>query len=498
MNLRKVYTFLATIWLCLIQAKAKPNLNTEYSYAASTEALKKLLDLEEMLLENLKDYVSELKHKLNLANRTLINFRAKDLKMRSDNEYLENPLNSFALLRHQNEDWLRWASYMEKLPGTAHIAYAHNIRSKLPTHTDLKEASNSIELLINYYDLKPNDLANGKLAGLSQPNTALSMLDCNALGKFNLFQRNYDKAEIWFNISLAKYDAKHILIYKAFDFDETHILKWVGALLVKRKEHVTGLEHLKRANRLVLDENTSYFEAAQLLMTQLCPASMHRPTNLHCRYNNWMTPFLRIAPLKMEELNTDPFVVIYYDAIYDSEIEWFLKTPSNFTPSLLEQGELSNIRTAQDIFIEDDEDEVTRTLHKRIIDMTGFSMEEGDRLSMINYGIGGHYEVHLDSFAQELEGRGNRIATVLFYMGHIESGGATIFPQLNLTVNPERGTALVWHNLNNDGSKNLNTWHSACPVVVGTKYVLTKWIFSIDQMFIKPCLAIHGKPVSKA
>jgi len=69
MNFRKIYTFLATIWLCLHQAKAKPNLTTEYSYAASTEALKKLLDLEDMLLKNLKDYVNELKHKLNLANR---------------------------------------------------------------------------------------------------------------------------------------------------------------------------------------------------------------------------------------------------------------------------------------------------------------------------------------------------------------------------------------------------------------------------------------------
>jgi len=109
--------------------------------------------------------------------------------MRSDNEYLENPLNSFALLRHQHEDWLKWASYMEQIPGTgkglslkmlrkhlnnssipaAHIAYAHNIRTKLPTYRDLQEASNSIELLVNYYDLKPNDLANGKLSGLSQP-----------------------------------------------------------------------------------------------------------------------------------------------------------------------------------------------------------------------------------------------------------------------------------------------------------------------------------------
>lgn len=50
-----------------------------------------------------------------------------------------------------------------------HMAYAHEMRSELPTAVDLQQASHSIELLITYYELNPNELANGKLLGYSQP-----------------------------------------------------------------------------------------------------------------------------------------------------------------------------------------------------------------------------------------------------------------------------------------------------------------------------------------
>ncbi|XP_034486713.1 prolyl 4-hydroxylase subunit alpha-2-like [Drosophila innubila] len=489
MNLRKIYIILATTWLCLLKAKAIRNQLGQDSYSASTETLKSLLSVENILMKNLAEYVEQLKQKLSLVKRALTHFRAEELKMRSDNDYFDNPLNSFALLRHQRQDWLKWAAYMEQQPGTAQIAYAREMRAELPRTVDLQEASHYIELLVDYYELEPKDLAAGKLAGHSQPNTAFSMLDCYALAKFNLFQKNYAKAENWFNISLSKYDSRHNLLYKVFDFDESNILKWLGAVLIKRNEHVRGLQHLKRANSIRIDETSNHYQTKAIIQG-LCSASFHRPSYLHCRYNNWMTPFLRIAPLKMEELSVDPIAVLYYDAIYDSEIEWFLNKSLNFIPALLDMRELSKDRTAQNVNFEDNGLEaVTLTLHKRLTDMTGFSMKGGDDLSLINYGIGGHYSLHLDAFEADYEGRGNRIATTLFYLSNVESGGATVFPELNLTVKPQKGTALVWHNLHMNGERHLKTWHTACPVLVGTKYVLTKWIYSFSQMFIKPCLA---------
>lgn len=46
----------------------------------------------------------------------------------------------------------------------AQITYARNQRSELPSAVDLQEASHNIELLVDYYELEPKDLAAGKLA----------------------------------------------------------------------------------------------------------------------------------------------------------------------------------------------------------------------------------------------------------------------------------------------------------------------------------------------
>lgn len=41
---------------------------------------------------------------------------------------------------------------------------------------------------------------------------------------------------------------------------------------------------------------------------------------LTCRYVHEHSPFLKIAPLKLEVLNEVPYIAQYYDVIYDREI----------------------------------------------------------------------------------------------------------------------------------------------------------------------------------
>ena len=65
---------------------------------------------------------------------------------------------------------------------------------------------------------------------------------------------------------------------------------------------------------------------------------------------------------------------------------------------------------------------------------------------------------------------GNRLATVLFYMSDVEKGGATVFPTLNLTLWPEKGSAVFWFNLKRNGEGDMRTQHAACPVLVGSKW----------------------------
>lgn len=92
---------------------------------------------------------------------------------------------------------------------------------------------------------------------------------------------------------------------------------------------------------------------------------------------------------------------------------------------------MANYRISKSAWLKDDEHDYVARISRRVEDMTGLTTATAEELQVVNYGIGGHYEPHFD-FARPEEteafkslGTGNRIATVLFYVGlaigaHIE------------------------------------------------------------------------------
>jgi prolyl 4-hydroxylase len=63
----------------------------------------------------------------------------------------------------------------------------------------------------------------------------------------------------------------------------------------------------------------------------------------------------------------------------------------------------------------------------------------------------------------------------MIYLNDVEEGGGTRFRRLEKTIMPEKGKAVVWNNLNSDGSVNPYTIHHGMKVRAGVKYVITKW-----------------------
>ena len=78
-----------------------------------------------------------------------------------------------------------------------------------------------------------------------------------------------------------------------------------------------------------------------------------------------------------------------------------------------------------------------------------------------------------------------RIATFMFYLSDVRLGGATIFPKLGLGVHPEKGSAILWFNLAEDGTCNPMYDHASCPVLLGDKWVGNKWIHYHGQTWTK-------------
>lgn len=122
---------------------------------------------------------------------------------------------------------------------------------------------------------------------------------------------------------------------------------------------------------------------------------------------------------------------------------------------------VSDSRLSKISWLYDHDSKVIEKISKRVTDMTGLSMESSEPLQTQNYGIGGHYNCHVDYFSNSTKtAGGDRIATSLFYMSTVTKGGATVFPYMKIRVQPLKGDALFWYNLKPSGDGEWITRHS--------------------------------------
>jgi prolyl 4-hydroxylase len=122
-------------------------------------------------------------------------------------------------------------------------------------------------------------------------------------------------------------------------------------------------------------------------------------------------------------------------------------------------------------------------LDARIAAVMHWPIENGEGLQILNYKIGGEYKPHFDYFppndpgsAVHLAKGGQRVSTLVIYLNDVESGGETFFPPLGLAITPKKGAAVYFEYVDDKGQVNEHTLHGGAPVVVGEKWIATKWM----------------------
>lgn len=140
-------------------------------------------------------------------------------------------------------------------------------------------------------------------------------------------------------------------------------------------------------------------------------------------------------------------------------------------------------RSSEGTFFALSEDTFIDRLDQRIARMMNWPIENGEGFQVLRYGVGGEYTPHFDYFppadsgsAQHVQTGGQRVASMVIYLSHVEQGGSTIFPTAGLTVSPRKGGAVYFRYTNGLGQLDPLSLHGGAPVLAGNKWIMTKWM----------------------
>ena len=147
-----------------------------------------------------------------------------------------------------------------------------------------------------------------------------------------------------------------------------------------------------------------------------------------------------------------------------------------------------HFRTSQSSHLSHLKSPVAQRIDDKICKTLGVRVEYSEGIQAQRYDVGQQFKPHWDFFEAGTPSylglvgvRGNRTWTFMVYLNEGMEGGGTRFTELGHTFQPKTGMALIWHNLNRDGTPNKATMHAGEPVTAGYKVIITKWFRSIGD-----------------
>ena len=183
----------------------------------------------------------------------------------------------------------------------------------------------------------------------------------------------------------------------------------------------------------------------------------------------------------------NPRVVVFGNLLSDEECDALIalakpRLARSLTVATKTGGEeVNDDRTSSGMFFQRGEHEVVRRLEARIARLVNWPEENGEGLQILHYRPGAEYKPHYDYFDPKEPGTptilkrgGQRVATLVMYLGEPEKGGGTTFPDVHLEVFPKRGHGVFFSY--DRAHPSTRTLHGGAPVLAGEKWIATKWL----------------------
>jgi prolyl 4-hydroxylase len=183
----------------------------------------------------------------------------------------------------------------------------------------------------------------------------------------------------------------------------------------------------------------------------------------------------------------NPRVVVFGGLLSDEECDALIEAAKprlarSLTVATKTGGEELNAdRTSNGMFFQRGENEVVKRVEARIARLVNWPEENGEGLQVLHYRPGAEYKPHYDYFDPNEPGTptilkrgGQRVATLVMYLGEPAKGGGTTFPDVHLEVAPKRGNAVFFSY--ERPHPTTKTLHGGAPVIEGEKWIATKWL----------------------
>lgn len=127
------------------------------------------------------------------------------------------------------------------------------------------------------------------------------------------------------------------------------------------------------------------------------------------------------------------------------------------------------------------EDLSLRLVQQRMASAAGVEVAQAEHLVVLRYEPGQEYRPHRDyrppeSLRGDVPEAGNRGRTICVYLNEPGAGGETEFPAADVKVAPQAGRAVIFDNLLDDGSPDVDSLHAGLPVLEGEKWLATLWL----------------------
>ncbi len=139
-------------------------------------------------------------------------------------------------------------------------------------------------------------------------------------------------------------------------------------------------------------------------------------------------------------------------------------------------------RTSTTAFLYKSEDPIVKAIEERACKLLGCNLNYMEPIQVVHYSKGQRFLPHYDYFTgEELKYQtSQRQHTLLVYLNEVkeEHGGMTLFPKLNVHIQPVKGAALYFNNLDKDGKVNPLTLHGGEPILADgvEKWACNIWV----------------------